>query len=276
MKSNTNRIPLPLLRINRYRNAYVICFGILLFLASSCSSTPLARPTSTPVGKKAQSTQAVTAPTLDIEASSTAQTISASLPNTVCSPLAIQPLDKLSKMITQPFIMPLGTDVGGYTDGGHHGLDVGFNTRGMLRFIGTPILAAVEGKVSSIIYNRPPYGNMVILETTYDHIPQKVIINQKIPAGDSLYVLYAHMQNLQPLKIGQVIKCGHLIAEAGLSGITSGPHLHFETRWGPPDAKFPVMGAYRGDVTPDEMKYYKIWRMSRIYKLFDPFVLLNP
>ena len=172
--------------------------------------------------------------------------------------------------------MPLDTAGGGYSDGGHHGLDLGFNTRGKQRFIGTPVLAAIEGKVASLINNRPPYGNMVMLETTFDHIPEKVITEEKIPEGDSLYIVYAHLQNLQPLKIGEVVKCGRQIAEAGLTGITSGPHLHFETRWGPPGTLFPVMGAYRGDVTTEEMRYYKIWRMSHTYTLFDPFILLNP
>lgn len=202
--------------------------------------------------------------------------MSANLPNSVCSPLAIQPLDKLTEIITQPFIKPLDTAGGGFTDGGHHGLDVGFNTRGKIRFIGTPVLAAVEGKVASIQNNRPPYGFMVMLETKYENIPPYVIEKEKIPAGDSLYIVYAHMQNLQPLKLGQIIKCGKQIGEAGLSGITSGPHLHFETRFGPAGSTFASMGAYRGDVTADEMAVYKEWRMSGKYVLFDPLILLEP
>lgn len=194
----------------------------------------------------------------------------------ICSPLAIQPLDKLSLIITQPFIMPRVMDDGTYKDSGHHGLDVGFITRGTQKFTGSPVLAAITGYVAAIIHNRPPYGDMVMLETPYDQIPAKLITNQKIAAGDSLYTVYAHLQNIQDIIIGQEIKCGHQIAETGLTGMTDGPHLHFETRWGPPNASFPVMAYYINNVTEEEVKYYTIWRMSGKYHLFNPFDLLNP
>ena len=172
--------------------------------------------------------------------------------------------------------MPLVMVDGTYSDGGHHGLDIGFVLRGKQRFLGTPVLAALEGKVASIIHNRPPYGNMVMLETSFDHIPPKIIADHNIAVGESIYIVYGHLQNLQPINVGDVVKCGHQIAEAGLTGITSGPHLHFETRWGPANAVFPLMGAYRGDITPEEMYYYKIWRMSHSFQLFNPIELLNP
>ena len=194
----------------------------------------------------------------------------------ICSPLAVQPLDKLNLIVTQPFIMPRVMDDGSYQDSGHHGLDVGFITRGKLKFTGSQVLAAISGKVVTIINNRPPYGDMVMLETPYDQIPEKLITNHKIKVGDSLYTVYAHLQNMQKLTIGQDIKCGHQIAETGLTGMTDGPHLHFETRWGPPDASFPVMSYYINNVTAEEVKYYTIWRMSGKYQLFNPFELLNP
>ena len=93
---------------------------------------------------------------------------------------------------------------------------------------GTPVLAALSGKIAGIAQNRPPYGNAVIMETPFAQIPAHVIENQSIPEGASLYTLYAHLQNLQPLQIGQTMECGQPLAEAGLTGFTGGPHLHFE------------------------------------------------
>ena len=172
--------------------------------------------------------------------------------------------------------MPRILDNGTYSDDAHHGVDLGYYTRGGAKFTGTPVLAALEGKIAGIIHDRPPYGNMIILETAFEHLPEKLIASQKIPPGDSLYTLYAHMQNLQPLKIGQAVRCGQQLAETGLTGFTGGPHLHFETRFGAPGALFDGMGFYRADMTPAEMENYKIWRMSGQFQLFDPLDLLAP
>jgi len=232
-------------------------------------------PTSIPALKIIQPTQAP-AKNIEIQATATAAHFLPKGTQNICSPLAIQPLDKLNEIITQPFIMPLIMQDGSYSDGGHHGLDLGFVLRGKQRFLGTPVLAAIEGKVASIIRNRPPYGNMVMLETEFKNIPPQIIAAHNIPPEDSLYTVYAHLQNPLPLELGQIVKCGHQIAEAGLTGITSGPHLHIETRWGPANSTFSSMGAYRGDITPDEMKVYKLWRMSHTFQLLDPFELLNP
>jgi murein DD-endopeptidase MepM/ murein hydrolase activator NlpD len=117
---------------------------------------------------------------------------------------------------------------------------------------------------------------MLILETPFEAIPAKVIASQKIAPGDSLYTLYAHLQNLQPLSLGQPVKCGQQLAETGLTGFTGGPHLHFETRWGPANTTFPSMAFYRADETSEEAKNYTLWRMSGIFKLFNPLELLAP
>jgi murein DD-endopeptidase MepM/ murein hydrolase activator NlpD len=120
---------------------------------------------------------------------------------------------------------------------------------------------------------------MIILETPFEDIPAKIITSNNIPVGDSLYTLYAHLQNLQPLEIGQQVKCGQQLAETGATpagGFTGGNHLHFETRWGPANANLPVMGFYRADMTPDEMKNYTIWRMSGTFHPFDPMELFDP
>jgi len=194
----------------------------------------------------------------------------------MCSPLAVQPLDKLAEIVTQPFAMPRVMADGTYKDDAHHGVDLGFYTRDGKKFTGTPVLAAFDGKIAAVIHDRPPYGNMIILETAFEAIPAKVIASQKITPGDSLYTLYAHLQNLQPLSLGQQVKCGQQLAETGLTGFTGGPHLHFETRWGPANTTFPAMAFYRADETPEESKNYTLWRMSGSFKLFNPLELLAP
>ncbi len=198
-------------------------------------------------------------------------------PITICSPLAVQPLDKLSEIITQPFKPPLVLDNGTYKeeDATHHGLDLGYYTRDKQLFTGTPVLAALDGKIAAVIHDRPPYGEMLILETPFERLPVEVIASQEIPTGDSLYTLYAHLQNTQPLEIGQSVTCGQPLAETGLTGWTGGPHLHFETRWGPAGQTFAAMAYYVADTTDEERANYEKWRMSGVFQLFDPLELFK-
>jgi len=276
LKSSNNQLRNFSLRITFFRNASFVLSGLVL-LVGSCSPAPEASPTM--VAKvEATSTSLPATPVPP------AATITPSATHTpwpahevqICSPLAIQPLAKIKSIITQPFIMPRVMDDGTYKDSGHHGVDVGFMTRGKQKFTGTPVLAAVPGKIASLVDNLPPYGDMVMVETPLANIPKKIIDKYKIPPGNSVYTLYAHLQNVQSLKTGQPIHCGQQLAETGLTGLTDGPHLHFETRWGPSNTVFPPMGYYLSGVTPEEMESYTLWRMSGKYKLFDPFELLYP
>ncbi len=171
--------------------------------------------------------------------------------------------------------MPRTLGNGTYTDDAHHGVDLGYYTRDGKTFTGSPALAALEGKIAALIHNRPPYGNMVMVETPFEGLPAWVIASQKIPAGASLYTLYAHLQNMQPLEIGQSVQCGQQLALTGLTGFTGGPHLHFETRWGPANNVFAVMAYYRADATPEELANYQKWRMSGEFHLFNPMELLE-
>lgn len=280
LKSNNIQSKQITARITFRRNAYFVLIVFALLFSNGCAATPdqptpaqpgtataplkIISPSQTPAAIKTTTTPATTP---------TAWPTPAPM---VCSPLAIQPINKLNTIITQPFIMPRTMDDGTYKDSGHHGLDIGFIVRGKQLFTGTQVLSALDGKIASVIHDRPPYGDMVMVETPYDKIPGKLIAMHDIQPDQSLYVLYAHMQNLQPLTIGQSVKCGQQLAETGLTGTTGGPHLHFETRWGPAGAVFPLMGFYLSGVTAEEMEYYTLWRMSGKFKLFDPFDLLNP
>ena len=189
-------------------------------------------------------------------------------------------LDEIPGFITQPFIAPGPVHDAEHPDrvlrdDGHHGVDIGYYKRDGKLFTGTPVLAALAGQIAAVIHDRPPYGNMLLLETPFERIPPMLIASQKITVGDSLYTLYAHLQNLQPLALGQSVACGQQLAETGLSGFSGGPHLHFETRWGPPGETFASMAYYRADANADEMAAYEKWRMSAVFHLFDAMQLLT-
>lgn len=81
--------------------------------------------------------------------------------------------------------------------------------------IGTPILAPADGVVKFTQYNQNSgYGNVVSLDHNY---------------GFESY--YAHLQNKTVVKEGQFVKKGDLIAYSGNSGMSTGPHLHYEIKF---------------------------------------------
>lgn len=79
--------------------------------------------------------------------------------------------------------------------------------------IGTPIVAAKSGEV---IYagQQSGYGNVVMI----DH-------------GGGLTTVYAHMASVSA-RDGQAVAQGERVGARGNSGRSTGPHLHFETRYG--------------------------------------------
>lgn len=88
----------------------------------------------------------------------------------------------------------------------HYGIDLRLN-------VGDTVVAAFSGKVRIIDNEARGYGNYVVirhdngLETVYGHLS---------------VVLVAHNQR---------VKAGELIALGGNTGHSTGPHLHFETRY---------------------------------------------
>lgn len=81
--------------------------------------------------------------------------------------------------------------------------------------IGTPILAPADGVVKFIKYHQSSgYGNVVSLSHNY---------------GFESY--YAHLQNKSVVKEGQFVRKGDLIAYSGNTGLSTGPHLHYEIKF---------------------------------------------
>ncbi len=254
----------------------ILTFFLLTWLLTAC--VPAVSPTATlqPARRITETVQpASPTPAPPQTATPSLQPTELALTPLLCSPLAVQALENIAEIITQPYLAPRQLDDGTYKDDAHHGLDLGYYTRAGINFTGTPVLAATQGTIAAIILNRPPYGNAILIETPFAQIPAHLISAQNIPAGYSLYSLYAHLQNLSPLQLGQTIACGQQIAETGLTGFTGGPHLHFETRWGPPGQVFNSMAYYQADTSAEERANYISWRMSGTFRLFDPMILLS-
>lgn len=74
--------------------------------------------------------------------------------------------------------------------------------------IGTKVAAAAAGKVI-FAGNKNGYGNVV-----------------EIQHGNGLKTLYAHLSSFS-VKAGQNVSAGQIIAKAGSTGVSTGPHLHF-------------------------------------------------
>ncbi len=126
----------------------------------------------------------------------------------------------LSKGVHARFIWPLlGEVVSGFgwrehpvlkTWHHHDGIDIDVPE-------GTPVHAAAGGKVY-FTGEQEGYGTTVILEH-----------------ADGFCTIYGHLSAIY-VHQGQFVEVGQQIAESGNTGISSGPHLHFEIRNG----EFPV------------------------------------
>jgi len=89
----------------------------------------------------------------------------------------------------------------------HYGLDFVAN-------IGTPIYATGNARVQYVINNLDKssqgYGNLIILDHGYGY-----------------KTLYAHLSKFN-VKAGQEVKRGEIIGYVGSTGLSTGPHLHYE------------------------------------------------
>lgn len=89
----------------------------------------------------------------------------------------------------------------------HKGIDYAAKT-------GTPIYAAASGKISMKDYQKSGYGNVIVI----DH-------------SDGYSTLYAHMKRVEKgIRAGKHVEKGDVIGYVGTSGLSTGPHLHFEVR----------------------------------------------
>lgn len=88
----------------------------------------------------------------------------------------------------------------------HYGTDLKVN-------IGDSVLAAFSGRVRIIDYEARGYGHYVVIRHE-----------------NGLETVYAHLSKVLVV-LDQNVRSGELIALAGNTGRSTGPHLHFETRY---------------------------------------------
>ena len=88
----------------------------------------------------------------------------------------------------------------------HYGTDLRLN-------VGDSVVSAFSGKVRIIDYEARGYGHYIVIRH-----------------DNGLETVYAHLSEVL-VKLNQNIKAGELIAYGGNTGHSTGPHLHFETRY---------------------------------------------
>ena len=131
------------------------------------------------------------------------------------------------------FIRPIPADqvnwpVADYRYGGtffgdvvHSGVDIPAD-------MGSPVLAAADGVVIWADWglfsgapgnDRDPYGKAIAIRHDFGY------------QGKPLFTVYAHLSRIETV-VGRKVRQGEMIGKVGDTGITTGPHLHFEVRWG--------------------------------------------
>ena len=86
----------------------------------------------------------------------------------------------------------------------HNGIDLRGDT-------GEPVRATATGKVT-IAGRQRGYGNVV-----------------EISHGNGLATRFGHLSEIS-VKVGQVVRIGETVGKIGSTGLSTGPHLHYETR----------------------------------------------
>lgn len=116
--------------------------------------------------------------------------------------------DLLLQAFKEDSITPRGMPVKGVITRGygpvHKAIDIGAG-------VGSPVRATAFGIVDSVYYDMR-LGNVVVLKH-----------------GDEYKTLYGHLQNVRVYPGKNVVR-GEVLGEVGLSGLTTGPHLHYEVR----------------------------------------------
>lgn len=110
-----------------------------------------------------------------------------------------------------PLVGPITSPFGARWGGFHNGIDIA-------RPMYTPIVAAAAGQVVTVGHPYLAYGDTA-----------EVII---IAHGSNFQTLYGHLDDVtRPpvVRVGQWVYAGQVIGYVGMTGWTTGPHLHFMT-----------------------------------------------
>ena len=193
------------------------------------------------------------------------------IPFRICSPLDIHDLDELPEITSDPYRPPPPG-----REERHHGVDFSYYRRGERTTIqGVGVQSVFSGRVVAAIADSFPYGNVVIIETVYEDLPPELAAELEIPPGESIYTLYAHMDQAPLVALGDPVLACQALGQVGKSGNAAEPHLHLEMRLGAPGAEFSSMGFYKADDTAEERSNYVLWRTSGEFRHFDPMRVLK-
>jgi murein DD-endopeptidase MepM/ murein hydrolase activator NlpD len=97
---------------------------------------------------------------------------------------------------------------------------------------GTPVHATGDGRVVFADYATNGYGRYVVLDHGYDY-----------------KTLYAHLSEIR-VRTGQRVKRGDIIGLVGNTGLSAGPHLHYEVHKG--DEPVDPVNFFFNDLSPEE------------------------
>lgn len=212
----------------------------------------------------------------------------------LCPPLAGYSLEELTTAISNPFNPPARPG----SDDPHQAVDLAVTQNG-IALAGAPVHAVMSGLVAAVIADRFPYGNALMVETPLGDTPPGWLVGLQLPTpaptlpphpsltcphidpppvwnleARSLYLLYAHMQEPVTYQLGDPVECGARIGRIGQSGNALNPHVHLEARFGPAGARFASLAHYESRAAPEEMSNYCVWRVSGIFQLADPMLIL--
>jgi murein DD-endopeptidase MepM/ murein hydrolase activator NlpD len=99
--------------------------------------------------------------------------------------------------------------------------------------LGTPVTAAGDGVVVAVAHTQVGYGNYVI-----------------VAHGGGIMTLYGHLLETD-VRVGNHVARGQRVGLEGTSGMSTGPHLHFELRVNAQVADpMPYLPALTGQTTP--------------------------
>ena len=89
----------------------------------------------------------------------------------------------------------------------HKGIDIAYSR-------GTKVVSTADGKVIEKAFDAEGYGNYIVIKHKH-----------------GFYTRYAHMDKVY-VKEGQNVQQGEVIGTLGSTGLSTGPHLHYEVRIG--------------------------------------------
>jgi murein DD-endopeptidase MepM/ murein hydrolase activator NlpD len=162
------------------------------------------------------------------------------------------------------------------------GVDFSYYTLGERDTIkGVVVQSIFPGRVAAAFTTDTiPYGYAVVVETQIEDIKAVFPAGVTIDTQDSLYVMYAHLDQPPQVTPGEEVRCGTHLGFVGQTGGVSTPylipHLHVEMRVGPRDQRFDEMGFYDTRLSEAARQSYQRWRLSGEFRHFDPMLILAP